>query len=207
MILNKEKIELIKASKTKSIKGNKDKDKNKKENIYFQNIIKNNSIKYEENITNINPQIKNINDNIKSIFSTDESKKKALKFVFRNHQIENKKNNINELTKYKTIDSNQIQVSCTEPENNIIQYKGSINQRKDINNKSFLRNRLNKNISEKILIRTENKNDNENGIKYNKIEYNNNGYKTPYNNLRNYSNNNYNSITYEKENYNLMYFK
>ena len=203
MILNKEKIELIKASKTKSIKGKKEKDKNKKENIYFQNIIKNNSIKYEENISNINPQMKNINDNIKSIFSSDESKKKALKFIFRNHQLENKDNNLNELSKYKTIDNNQIHVSCTEPENNIIQYKGSINQRKDINNKRFLRNGLIKNESEKIMIRSENKNDIKNGIKYNKIEYNNKGYKTPYNNYRNNSNNNYNSITYEKENYNL----
>ena len=89
MILNKEKIELIKASKTKTIKVTKVKEKNKKmkENIYFQNILKNNSV---NNLENLNPQIKNINENMKDIFASDESKKKALKFILGKYEKEKK---------------------------------------------------------------------------------------------------------------------
>ena len=179
MILNKEKIELIKALKKKNIKANK--DKNKKENIYFQNILKNNSIKYEDN----NPEMKNINENMKNIFRADESKKKALKYIFRNNKNEKKENDLNEFSQSKIVDNNQIQITLTEPENNIIFLKDSINQIK-YNNKK----------------------------KSNKIEYHNNGYKTPLNNFRKNKNeyrnnsiedktkNNYYSINYEKENYN-----
>ena len=204
MILNKEKIELIKSTKTKSIKVNKDKEKNKKENIYFQNIIKNNIVKYEDNLNNMNPQIKNINENIKNIFLSEESKKKALNFIFRNQRRENKDNDINVLSKYKTSDNDKLQVTYTEPENNIILFKDSLNKKKDISN-NIKRNGLIKNVSEKIMIKTENRNDNDNknSIKYNKIEYN-SGYKTPFNSLRYNSKNNFNSISYEKDNYNYL---
>ena len=216
MILNKEKIDLIKASKTKTIKVIKDKDKNKnknmKENIYFQNILKNNSVK---NLENLNPQIKNINENMKDIFASDESKKKALKFILGKYEKE--KNN------------NQIKVTLTEPENNIILFKDpikSIKERDNNNKKINFRNKLNKNFSEKEIFKSENDvNDdkNKNKIKYTKLEYDTNiGYKTTMNNFRKLSNekgnnnpkkkdipiendynynNIYSSINYEKKNY------
>ena len=77
IVNNQKKLGLIKQNKNKSSKIiNINKNKNKKENIYFQNILKAKSVK---NVEKINPQIKNINENIHNIFSSDESKKKALK--------------------------------------------------------------------------------------------------------------------------------
>ena len=213
MILNKERIDLIKATKTKTIKVIKDKNNNNmKENIYFQNILKNNNNSVK-NLEHINPQIKKINDNLKDIFASDESKTKALKFILRKYEKE--KNN------------NQIKVTLTEPENNIILFKDSIKTIKEKNNynkRISYRNKLSKNYSENGIFKSENDGkDDEKKIKYKKIEYDSNiGYKTTIDNFRKLSNeksndnskkkdisiendynynNTYSSINYEKKNY------
>ena len=208
MILNK-KQNLLKASKAKNNKENKDKIKNKKENIYLHNILKTNSKE------SLNPQIKSINENMQDIFSSDESKKKALKFILRKHK-KDRNININQHQSFKTINNNNnsMQIALTEPEMNTINYKDSsdLNKDKIINQKlTNIRNQLYKNISEKIIItnnddnNNKNNNNNNNKVEYAKIEYNNDnnnnndvknninndedGYKTPVNNdRRNFSN-------------------
>ena len=213
MILNKEKINLIKALKTKGIKAD---DKIKRENIYFQNILKSNIEKYQGSIK---PPLKNINENMQNIFSSDESKKKALNFILRHHSKENNNNKANKSSKF-TILNNNNKILLTEPENNNIIFKDSnlvinnisnINEKKKFNKLENLRNKQYKNIRTKKII----KNYNNNRTKYTKIEYNN---KTPINNSRkssneilykrnannyqsrNNNNYNYNSINYSKFN-------
>ena len=146
MILNK-KQNLLKASKAKNNKENKDKIKNKNENIYLHNILKTNSKE------SLNPQIKSINENMQDIFSSDESKKKALKFILRKHK-KDRNININQHQSFKTINNNNnsMQIALTEPEMNTINYKDSSDLKKDkiINQKlTNIRNQLYKNIVKK----------------------------------------------------------
>ena len=217
MILNKEKINLIKALKTKNIKAD---DKIKRENIYFQNILKSNIEKYQGSIKH---PFKNINENMQNIFSSDESKKKALNFILRHHSKENNNNNANKSSKFTTLNNNN-QILLTEPEKNNIIFKDSnlvinnishINEKKKFNKLENLRNKQNKNIRTKKIIKNFNNKEQNIRAKYTKIEYNKVN-KTPINNSKKFSNeivykrnannylsrnnNNYNSINYSKFN-------
>ena len=132
IVNNQKKLGLIKQNKNKSSKIiNINKNNKKKENIYFQNILKANSVK---NVEKINPQIKNINENIHNIFSSDESKKKALKYILKHHQKKNNNDNntINNQKKTNTlINSPTSEEILTESEKNEIIYKDSL---KNLNN-------------------------------------------------------------------------
>lgn len=134
MIVNNQNIlGLIKQNKKKSskiININKNKNKKENKNIYFQNILKAKSVK---NVEKINPQIKNINENIHNIFSSDESKKKALKYILKHHQKKKYNNNIiNNQKKSNTLmNSLTSEEILTESEKNEIIYKDSL---KSLNN-------------------------------------------------------------------------
>ena len=188
MILNKEKKNLIKS--------NKDYDGNQKKNIYLRNIILRTNSKYK---SNVNSQIKNINENMKSISSSDESKKKNLKFVPKQNKKERSDIMNNRLT-LKAIDNvnynnNYVPITYTEPENNIIEYKDSKDKKykKKISN---VKNNLFNNLNEKVIVLNNNSNNSNknNKIEYKKIEYNNiknnneeYGYKTPVTSGKKYS--------------------
>ena len=152
MILRKEKKELIKANKTRNIKGNKNEGTKKKENFY----LKSNNIKNEQIM---NPQIRNIND------------------ILRKNQKENK----NGETQFKkNYNNNTFKASLTEPENNPLLYRNSNNQIKNINNlkkKINSRNKQYKNLNDNIIINNDNYNNKV--VKYDKTENNNNRYRTP----------------------------
>ena len=186
MILNKGK--LIPQNKSR-IKNNE----NKQEKTYLQNFEKSNNTNYEQN-KNI-PQIKSEKENTNNILSTEGSKNNSLKFILKQH----KKAKINTYSnKYKTNISNSLPVgSSTEPDFDSIKYNDLgknkfINPQKDnttneSKNKIFnkklkannmnsfdLKNKLYKNISEKIFPNNENNKMNSRKIWYTKIMYNRN---------------------------------
>ena len=170
MIVNKLKFNLIKSSKTKPIKPNKDISRNNQENIYFQNIIKtNNTVKYDGKIK---PQIKNINENIQKIFASDESKKKALKFIFQHNQKEKNNNKKNSKTNFQP-NKSLTPALLTEPTNINVIFKAPSKKTKkkvltdmlkdnNINNKNKklnnIKNKLSKKITDKEKITTKNEN-------------------------------------------------
>ena len=198
MIVNKQKFNILKSSKTKPLKVSKEISRNNQENIYFQNIIKtNNTFKYDGKIK---PQIKNINENIQKIFASDESKKKALKFIFQHDQKE--KNNIKKNSKSNFQPNKSLTPALlTEPGNiNVIfkvpskktKKKGLTDMLKDNNisnkNKKLnnIKNKLSKKINdkEKITIKNENNDNHKKIIKNRTIDnytiynYNENDNKT-----------------------------
>ena len=195
MILNKGKLIPQNKSKIRDIK-NKN-NENKREKTYLQNIEKPNNTNYDENRTI--PHVKTERENINNISSSDGPKNNSLKFILKQH----KKAKINTYTnKYKTNINNSLPVgSSTEPDFDSIKYNDSrknefINPQKDnttntnananknkIFNKKIkannmnsfdLRNKLYKNISEKVFPNNENNKMNTRKIWYTKIMYNKN---------------------------------
>jgi hypothetical protein len=185
MILNKGHLFPQNKSKSRDLKSKN--NENKQEKTYLQNVEKSNNSNYEEN-KNI-PQIKNEKENTNNILSSNESKNNSLKFILKQH----KKAKINTYTnKYKTNVNNSLPIgSSTEPEFNSIKYNDSrknefTNPQKDnTKNKIFnkklkannmnsfdLRNKLYKNISEKVFPNDENNKNNSRKIWYTKIMYN-----------------------------------
>lgn len=186
MILNKRKLIPQNKGKIKDIKNSN--NENIKEKTYLKNEEKST---YEEN-KNL-PQMKSEKGNKNNFISSDEPKNNSLKFILKQH----KKGKINTYSnKYKTNVNNSLPlVSSTEPDFDTIKYKDYgknefINSQKENNsnsnrNKIFnkklksnnmnsfdLRNKLYKNISEKVFPNNENNKDNNRKIWYTKIMYN-----------------------------------
>ena len=189
MILNKGKLIPQNKSKIRDLKSKN--NENKQEKTYLENVEKSNNTNYEEN-KNI-PQMKNEKENTNNIVSPDESKNNSLKFILKQH----KKAKINTYAnKYKTNINNSLPIgSSTEPEFDSIKFYDSkknefanpqkdnttnANKNKIFNKKlkannmnSFdLRNKLYKNISEKVFPNDENNKNNNHKIWYTKIMYN-----------------------------------
>ena len=159
MILNKEKINLIKAEKLKYFQKNKD-------------YKRNTNSKYND----LNPQINNMNENKQNILSSDEKNQ----FIIQDKQDKN--DNINKQLIFKKIDNNNNsnQIAYTEPENNIIDYDSN----NSIKDKKYKKNISNVKKNEKVIISNHNTNNKKSKIEYKKIEYNNvkknnNEYKSP----------------------------
>jgi len=191
MIFNKGKIIPQNKGKIRDLKNKI--NENKPEKAYLKNSEKSNNINYKEN-KNI-PQVKKEKEIINNILTSDESKKNSLKFILKQH----KKGKINTYSnRYKASVNNSLPVgSSTEPEFNSVKYIDSrkseiITPHKDNNineskNKVFnkklkgnsmkafdLRNKLYKNISEKVFPENENDKINTRKIFYTKIMYNRN---------------------------------
>lgn len=197
MILNKGKLIPQNKSKIRDMKNKNNENKRKK--TYLQNVEKPNNTNYDENRTI--PHVKTERENINNISSSDEPKNKSLKFILKQHKKAKINTYTN---KYKTNINNSLPVgSSTEPDFDSIKYNDSrknefINPQKDntINsntnanankNKIFnkklkannmnsfdLRNKLYKNISEKVFPNNENNKMNTRKIWYTKIMYNKN---------------------------------
>jgi len=197
MILNKGKLIPQNKSKIRDMKNKNNENKRKK--TYLQNVEKPNNTNYDENRTI--PHVKTERENINNISSSDEPKNNSLKFILKQHKKAKINTYTN---KYKTNINNSLPVgSSTEPDFDSIKYNDSrknefINPQKDntINsntnanankNKIFnkklkannmnsfdLRNKLYKNISEKVFPNNENNKTNTRKIWYTKIMYNKN---------------------------------
>lgn len=199
MILNKGKLIPQNKSKIRDMK-NKN-NENKREKTYLQNVEKPNNTNYDENRTI--PHVKTERENINNISSSDEPKNKSLKFILKQHKkakintYTNKyKTNINnslpvgsstepDFDSIKYNDSRKNEFINPQKDNTInsnTNANANANKNKIFNKKlkannmnSFdLRNKLYKNISEKVFPNNENNKMNTRKIWYTKIMYNKN---------------------------------
>lgn len=199
MILNKGKLIPQNKSKIRDMK-NKN-NENKREKTYLQNVEKPNNTNYDENRTI--PHVKTERENINNISSSDEPKNNSLKFILKQHKkakintYTNKyKTNINnslpvgsstepDFDSIKYNDSRKNEFINPQKDNTInsnTNANANANKNKIFNKKlkannmnSFdLRNKLYKNISEKVFPNNENNKMNTRKIWYTKIMYNRN---------------------------------
>ena len=199
MILNKGKLIPQNKSKIRDMK-NKN-NENKREKTYLQNVEKPNNTNYDENRTI--PHVKTERENINNISSSDEPKNNSLKFILKQHKkakintYTNKyKTNINnslpvgsstepDFDSIKYNDSRKNEFINPQKDNTInsnTNANANANKNKIFNKKlkannmnSFdLRNKLYKNISEKVFPNNENNKMNTRKIWYTKIMYNKN---------------------------------
>ena len=199
MILNKGKLIPQNKSKIRDMKNKI--NENKKEKPYLQNVEKLNNTNYDENRTI--PQVKTERENINNISSSDEPKNKSLKFILKQHKkakintYTNKyKTNINnslpvgsstepDFDSIKYNDSRKNEFINPQKDNTInsnTNANANASKNKIFNKKlkannmnSFdLRNKLYKNISEKVFPNNENNKMNTRKIWYTKIMYNKN---------------------------------
>ena len=199
MILNKGKLIPQNKSKIRDMKNKI--NENKKEKPYLQNVEKLNNTNYDENRTI--PHVKTERENINNISSSDEPKNNSLKFILKQHKkakintYTNKyKTNINnslpvgsstepDFDSIKYNDSRKNEFINPQKDNTInsnTNANANANKNKIFNKKlkannmnSFdLRNKLYKNISEKVFPNNENNKMNTRKIWYTKIMYNKN---------------------------------
>jgi len=199
MILNKGKLIPQNKSEIRDMKNKNNENKRKK--TYLQNVEKPNNTNYDENRTI--PHVKTERENINNISSSDEPKNKSLKFILKQHKkakintYTNKyKTNINnslpvgsstepDFDSIKYNDSRKNEFINPQKDNTInsnTNANANANKNKIFNKKlkannmnSFdLRNKLYKNISEKVFPNNENNKMNTRKIWYTKIMYNRN---------------------------------
>jgi len=199
MILNKGKLIPQNKSKIRDMKNKNNENKRKK--TYLQNVEKPNNTNYDENRTI--PHVKTERENINNISSSDEPKNKSLKFILKQHKkakintYTNKyKTNINnslpvgsstepDFDSIKYNDSRKNEFINPQKDNTInsnTNANANASKNKIFNKKlkannmnSFdLRNKLYKNISEKVFPNNENNKMNTRKIWYTKIMYNRN---------------------------------
>ena len=199
MILNKGKLIPQNKSEIRDMKNKNNENKRKK--TYLQNVEKPNNTNYDENRTI--PHVKTERENINNISSSDEPKNKSLKFILKQHKkakintYTNKyKTNINnslpvgsstepDFDSIKYNDSRKNEFINPQKDNTInsnTNANANASKNKIFNKKlkannmnSFdLRNKLYKNISEKVFPNNENNKMNTRKIWYTKIMYNRN---------------------------------